>query len=266
MPEQDLTQVNTDKENLENQENQEQQENQENQENQSQQTQQTQQIDWEAEDNPYKKRYGDSQSQVQPLVRELQNYAEFDHNSRTWKPKSATPPVESEDFDKLLDGYDPEFKKAVGGFVSKQIKDSLDGYRKETDSVQEYNSSVTTSRSKAMEEFGTEFEFVKNGQMNNLSPLYKLADEIVINKYSVFNPDGTFIKYSNSDAEYLSTVEAYAILAKRAKVGNPEKAKLGAIQGKGTKLSAVKKELSYEDYNKLSNSEKDAYDLTQMGG
>ena len=28
-------------------------------------------IDWESDDNPYKKRYGDSQSQVTPLVRTL---------------------------------------------------------------------------------------------------------------------------------------------------------------------------------------------------
>ena len=258
MPEPDLTQANT--------ENSESQENQENQEQQESQENQFQQIDWEQDNNPYKKRYGDSQSQIQPLVKQLQEFATFDHNTRTWKPKTATPVVQDEDFDKLLDGYDPDFKKVVGGYVGSKIKDALNEYRKESTFAQEYNSSVLGSRSKAMEEFGGEFEFVKNGKMNPLSPLYKLADEIVVSKYAVFNPDGTFHKYSNPEAEYLSTVEAYAILAKRAKQSLPDKEKLGAIQGKGTKSSAGKKQLSYEEYNKLSEEEKDAYDLGQMGG
>lgn len=224
------------------------------------------QIDWEAEGNPYKKRYGDSQSQVQPLVRQLQEFADFDHTTRTWKPRSATPAVQSEDFDKLLDGYDPEFKKAVGGYVSDLVQKAQAKKDEESAYVNDFNSTVVSSRSKAMEEFGTEFEFVKNGAMNSQSPLYKLADEIVINKYAIFNPDSTFNRYSTPEAEYLATVEAYAILAKRAKQGNPDKSKLNAIQGKGTKSAADKKKLSYEEYNKLSNEEKDAYDLEQTGG
>ena len=224
------------------------------------------QIDWEGEDNPYKKRYGDSQSQIQPLVRELQQFADFDHNTRTWKPKSATPPVQEENFEELLDGFDPELKKSIGGYVSNLVQKAQAKKDEENTYVNEFNSTVISSRSKAMEEFGTEFEFVKNGKMNNLSPLYKLADEIVINKYAIFNPDSTFNRYSNPEAEYLATVEAYAILAKRAKQGNPDKSKFNAIQGQGTKSAADKKKLSYEEYSKLSEDEKDAYDLGQTGG
>ena len=65
-------------------------------------------VDWELDDNPYKKRYGDSQSQVQPLVRTLQQFAEYDHNTKTWKPKTQTVTTQpiSEDFEKVLEGYD----------------------------------------------------------------------------------------------------------------------------------------------------------------
>ena len=225
-------------------------------------------IDWDVDDNPYKKRYGDSQSQVQPLVRTLQQFAEYDHNTKTWKPKTTQAPVitQGEDFEKVLEGYDPEFRKALTGHTQKQINDALTEYRKESAFLSDYNSGVLANRSKAMEEFGDEFDFAKNGKMNTASPLYQLANEIVTSKYAVFNPDGTFAKYSVVEAEYMATVEAYAILAKRSKQQAPDKGKLTAIKGQGTGSAAVKGKLSYEEYNKLSTAEKDTYDLTQMGG
>lgn len=257
----DSTQTNT--ESTESQENQEAQEQQEQTNQQAQQ-----QIDWEVDTNPYKKRYGDSQSQIQPLVRTLQQFAEYDHTTKSWKPKTQptlTQP-QGEDFEKILEGYDPDFRKALDGYTQKQIKDAINEYRKESAFLSEYNSGVLNNRSKAIEEFGDEFEFAKNGKMNVESPLYQLANEIIHSKYAIFNPDGTFAKYSTSEAEYLATVEAYAILAKRAKQQPPDKNKLNVIQGKGTKSAGVKKQLAYEEYNKLSEAEKDVYDLSQMGG
>ena len=135
--------------------------------------------------------------------------------------------------------------------------------------MNDYNSGVQASRSKAMEEFGADFGFAKDGKMNTASPLYQLANEIIVNKYAVFAPDGTFQKYTTPEAEYQATVEAYAILSKREKQAAAQpvnKNKLGAIQGPGSKAAGIKKALSYEEYNKLSSDEKDAYDLTQQGG
>jgi len=40
---------------------------------------------------------------------------------------------------------------------------------------------------------------------------------------------------------------------------------LGAIQGKGTSGAGGKKALSFDEYNKLSDEEKDAYDMGQAG-
>lgn len=226
-------------------------------------------IDWEADDNPYKKRYGDSQSQVTPLVNTLQQFAEYDHDTKTWKPKAtpASPEVKvDEDFEKTLETYDPEFKKAIGGYVNKRVKDAIGEFRQESVFLNEYNSGVTNARSKALEEFGDEYEYAKNGKFNNASPLYKLANEILTEEYAQFNPDRTFHKYTTPDAEYLSTVKAYAILSKRSKQPPTEKGKMGAIQGKGTKSGAGKGTLTYEEYSKLSDADKDAYDLSQQGG
>ncbi len=221
-------------------------------------------VDWELDDNPYKKRYGDSQSQVQPLVRTLQQFAEYDHNTKTWKPKAAPVSVQQADvdFEKALEGYDPEFVKILKGWTQKQWNE----FQKQSTFITEYNSGVQSSRNKAIEEFGEEFDFAKNGKMNVASPLYRLANEIIHNKYAIFNPDGTFAKYSSSDAEYMATVEAYAILSKRSKQQAPDKGKLTAIKGQGTGSAAVKKTLTYDEYSKLSNAEKDVYDLSQMGG
>jgi hypothetical protein len=224
------------------------------------------QIDWEQDTNPYRKRYTDSQSQIQPLVRTLQQFAEFDHNTKTWKPKAPLTPAQAEDFERVLEGYDPEFRKALDGYTDKKIKVALTEFQKESAFVSEFNSKMLAGRSKAMEDFGSEFDFAKDGKMNMQSPLYQLANEIVQNKYVVFNPDGTFNRYSTPDAEYLATVEAYAILSKRSKQPPQDKGKLGAIKGQTTGSAAVKKQLSYEEYNKLSDAEKDSYDSAQLGG
>ena len=126
-------------------------------------------IDWEANDNPYKKRYGDSQGQVTPLVRTLQQFAEYDHNTKTWKPKTqASQPASSEvdDVDKILEGYDPDFRKALGGYVSRQVQDGINKFRQESAFMTEYNSGIQAARSKAIEEFGSEFDFSKDGKFN----------------------------------------------------------------------------------------------------
>lgn len=244
----------------------------ENQEGQVQEGQQQtdqqaqQQIDWENEQNPYRKRYTDSQSQIQPLVRTLQQFAEYDHSTKSWKPKTqVVSQPQNSDFEKILEGYDPEFKKAMFGYTQKQITEALNAYKQESAFLSEYNSGVLNSRSKAMEEFGEEFDFAKNGKMNTASPLYQLANEIVTSKYAVFNPDGTFLKYNSPDAEYLATCEAYAILARRSKQQTQNKAPLNAIKGKGTGSAAVKRNLSYEEYKNLpTDADRDAYDLAQL--
>ncbi len=225
-------------------------------------------IDWENEANPYRKRYGDSQGQIQPLVRTLSQFAEYDHNTKTWKPKTAqvASVIGGEDFEKTLEGYDPEFKKALTGYTQKQIDSAITKFRQESVFMTEYNSQVTAARNKALEEFGDEFELSKGGKFNTESPLYKLANEILTAKYARFNPDGTFHSYATPDAEYLSTMEAYAIISKRVKQQPPDKGKLGAIQGKGTAAAGVKKVLTYEEYSKLTNEQKDTYDLSQTGG
>lgn len=265
MPEQGLTQDNAQSGNLENQEAQGQQQGQQEQTNQATQ----QQIDWENENNPYRKRYTDSQSQVQPLVRTLQQFAEYDHTTKTWKPKTQTvsqPQGGDVDFEKILEGYDPDFRKALSGFTRKQVNDAIAEYKKESAFLSEYNSGVQESRSKAISEYGSEYNFAKDGKMNTASPLYQMANEIILNKYAIFNPDGTFQKYNNAEAEYLATTEAYAILTKRSKQQPQGKEKFNAIKGQGTGSAAVKRSLTYAEYSKLSEAEKDAYDLSQIGG
>ena len=267
----DLTQANTQV--AEGEDNQQAEGQQEGEEGQRQTNQQVQQpvIDWESETNPYKKRYGDSQGQIQPLVRVLQQFAEYDHNTKTWKQKtqvvSPQPPIIDAEVERAFAGYDPEFVKALIGYINPLRTELSELKKARQDSVfmTEYNSGIQEARSKAIQEFGSEFDFAKDGKFNTESPLYKLANEILTAKYAQFNPDGSFHKYNSADAEYMSTVEAYAILSKRSKQTPTDKGKLGAIEGKGTKATGGKKVLSFEEYDKLSSEQKDAYDLQQSG-
>ena len=241
------------------------------QQNDQQQGQDGQQsvIDWESESNPYKKRYSDSQGQVTPLVSTLKSFAEYDHSTKTWKPKTQAvnpPQGGDDDVEKLLEGYDPDFRKNLKVYTQRQIDSALNKFNERNTFVESYNKGVTSARDKCIKEFGSDYEYAKDGKFNPASPLYKLADEILTTKYAQFQPDGTFYRYTTPDAEYLATVEAYAIITKRAAQGNVQgKTKLGAIQGKGTSGAGGKKGLSYEEYSKLSDSEKDAYDMGQVG-
>ncbi len=223
-------------------------------------------IDWEREDNPYRKRYGDSQGQINPLVRTLNQFAEYDHNTKQWKLKTQAPIIPQEDDpEKVLEQYDPEFRKALSGYTQKQIDAAITKYRQESVFMTDFNSQVTEARNKSLAEFGSEFEFAKDGKFNPESPLYKLANDILTNKYAQFNPDGTFHKYTFPDAEYMATVEAYAIMARRAKQNPPvNKGQLNAIQGKGSKSAGVREQLGFEEYSKLTSEQKDAYDASQV--
>ena len=244
----------------------------ENQEQEQPQETAQPQVNWDDEGNVYKKRYADSQSQIQPLVRTLQQFADFDHTTKSWKPKvTQAPPTQEQvdEMDRLLDGYDPNFVKAMKSIITplKTQVEEFKRYRKESDEQTDFTAKFTSSRSKAIEEFGGEFDYVKNGKFNPESPLYKMADSILCEKYAEFNPDGSFHRLTTPDGEYLATVEAYAILSRNAKKAptNPNTGKLGAIAGKGSKAGGVKRKLSSDEYNKLSTSEKDTYDAQEMG-
>jgi hypothetical protein len=226
-------------------------------------------VDWEAEDNPYKKRYEDSQGQVAPVVNTLKQFAEYDHNTKTWKPKTQqsqqTQPTE-DDVEKLLEGYDPDFRKNIGVYTQKQIEKALNRYNENNTFMSNYNNGVTSSRARAIQDFGDEYELVKDGAFNQNSPLYKIADGILQKDYAEFNADGTFKRYTRPDAEYKSIAEAYALIQKKSKADpNFGKQKLGAIQGKGTTSGGIKGKMSWEEYEKLSDEQKDAYDMAQTG-
>lgn len=226
------------------------------------------QVDWEADDNPYKKRYMDSERQAPALVNTLKQFAEYDHNTKTWKPKgqSQQAHVTDDDVEKLLEGYDPDFRKNIGVYTQKQIEKALTKFQEQSTFTSNYNSNLVASRQKAIQEFGQEYELAKDGKFNPQSPLYKIADEILTKDYAEFNADGTFKKYTRPDAEYKAIVEAYAIIQRKSKLDpNFGKTKLGAIQGKGTGANSGKKQLSFEEYEKLSDEEKDSYDMQQTG-
>ena len=182
-------------------------------------------IDWEAEDNPYKKRYGESQSQVTPLVNTLKSFAEYDHNTKSWKPKKQEVSRETQeednlDFDKLFAGYDPEFTGNLKRAFA-PIQEKLSRYEKqekEKEFVSNYNEGVKSSRNKALEKFGNEYELSKDGKnFNPASPLYKLADEILTKEYCLFNPDGSFHRFTVPNAEYLAIADAYATIEQKLK-------------------------------------------------
>src|SRR3990167_9024587 len=111
-------------------------------------------IDWEADDNPYKKRYGDSQGQIQPLVRTINQFAEFDHTTKSWKPKPQQAPVKEVDdgAEQALAGYDPDFVKNVGSYFGKQIAPlkselaDLKRQRQEAEQMAQYSSGIKVSQ------------------------------------------------------------------------------------------------------------------------
>ncbi len=121
-----------------------------------------QNIDWEKDSNPYKKRYGESQSQIQPLVNVLRRFADYDHQTGEWKPRQAESPkqeISTDDFNKMLDGYDPEFVKSLRVAVGREVESGItkfrDSFYKENSRISEYNSTLDKSRKRVISEFGS---------------------------------------------------------------------------------------------------------------
>lgn len=227
------------------------------------------QIDWESSDNPYRQRYENSQSQIKPLTEVLKQHLEYDHNTKTWRPKTQQKTQqEPVDFDKVFSGYDPEFSgnlKRVLAPLQQEIK-TLREEKEQNAFLNNYNSIKEKAQAQVIKDFGDEFELVVNGQFNLNSPLYKVANEILRSDYAEYNADGSFRKFNRPDAEYKAVREAFGIIQKRMKADpNFGKTKLGSIQGKGTSGAGGKKVLTEEEYLKLSEDEKDAIDMAQIG-
>jgi len=179
----------------------------------------------------------------------------------TQSQQAQTPAKKEEVQDKIVDltqHFDPETAKILQNYFGQLLQTKLDGFQKTTAEQNSFQSQVTES----WEETKKDYPDAANPQ----SKLYIRANEILMERgLALQNPDGT-VQLLTPFA-YRMAVEAAVAESNRQAPANAQtrtnKSKAGAIQGRGSK-TAVQGKLSYDQYNALTDEQKDAYDKSQL--
>jgi len=164
----------------------------------------------------------------------------------------------AEEITDLTKHFDPETAKILSGYVKNMLKTEFSSFQESSKKQTEFQSQV----SDVWEETKKEFPDAANPQ----SKLYSRANEILYERgLAEQTPDGG-VKLLTPFAYRIAVEAASVELGKQASENagtNAKKGQAGAIQGKGSKTSSGK--LTYDQYNKLSDDEKDAYDKQTTG-
>mgnify|MGYP001576178020 FL=1 len=171
--------------------------------------------------------------------------------------QAAQTPKQAEKIQDKIDDlsyFDPETGKALSGYVQKQIAAALEKSQNDSRSQSEFSSQIT----QIWEE--TKKLYPEAADPN--SKLYQRANQLLFER--------GLAKQDNSGALTLATPFAYRIAveaaaqelsrqAPEAAATQVKRSQAGAIQGRSSK-SVPQGKLTFDQYSKLSDEEKNAYD------
>lgn len=172
--------------------------------------------------------------------------------------QQAQTPVEKEEVrDKINDlsqHFDEDTAKILENYVNNRLETKIAEMGQSNKAQSEFESEVSEN----WEETKKLYPDVANPQ----SKLYLRANEIMFErKLAELEADGT-VKLLTPFAYRIAVEAADSELSRQATEAAPnqtKKSQAGIVQGKGSKTVSQGK-LTYEEYNKLSDDEKDAYD------
>lgn len=164
-----------------------------------------------------------------------------------------------EEITDLTKHFDPETARILSGYFKNLLKTEIDGFQQNSRVQQEFQKSV----SDVWEETKKLFPDVVNPQ----SKLYVRANEILFERgLAELDANGN-IKLLSPFAYRMATEAAYSELGMKTSENagtQARKGQAGMVQGKGSKGFGGGK-LTYEQYQKLSDEEKDTYDKQSRG-
>jgi len=173
------------------------------------------------------------------------------------------PPKEKEKIEEkitdLTKHFDPDTAKILSGYFKNLLKTEFDGFQENSRVQGEFQKQVTD----VWAETEKLFPDVKNQQ----SKLYVRANDILFERQlAEITPSGE-VKLLTPFAYRIAVEAAYTELGRQASenaAAPGKKGRAGMIQGKGSKGFGGGK-LSFEQYQKLSDDDKDAYDKSTTG-
>lgn len=160
--------------------------------------------------------------------------------------------------DDLTQYFDPETAKVLTGYFKGMLQKELQNFQQQSKSQSEFVSQVN--------EIWEETKKLYPEASDPKSKLYQRANEILFERnLAEMGTDGT-VKLLTPFA-YRIAVEAASMELSRQAPENAQlqikKGQATAVQGKGSKATPTGK-LTYEQYQALSDEQKDAYDQAQL--
>ena len=199
--------------------------------------------------------YTNSNREATRMAQELKRLNTLLQQASTPEKKEAI----EEKIDDLTKHFDPETARILQGYFGNLVKSELEKLQETTRTQGEFQKQVTD----VWDETKKLFPDVANPN----SKLYVRANEILFER-GLAEVDATGkIRLLSPFAYRMATEAAYSELGMKASEDAGVKAKkgqAGMVQGKGSKGFGGGK-LTYEQYQKLSDEEKDTYDKSTTG-
>ena len=199
--------------------------------------------------------YSNSNREATRMAQELKRLNTLLQQARTPEKREAI----QEEITDLTKHFDPETARILSGYFKNMLKTEFDNYQNQSRVQNEFQSQVST----VWEETKKLFPDVANPQ----SKLYVRANEILFERNLAEVDAGGGIRLLTPFA-YRIAVEAASLELGRQASENAgtqtKKGQAGMVQGKGSKGFGGGK-LTYDQYQKLSDEEKDAYDKSTTG-
>ena len=181
---------------------------------------------------------------------------------QTQLQQASTPKEKAEIREEITDltkHFDPETARILNGYVENRIKSALDGFLNQSKVQSEFQGQVSDVWKETLKLFPD--------VANQESKLYVRANEILFERnLAEVAPNGE-IRLLTPFAYRIATEAASIELGRQASENagtQAKKGQAGMVQGKGSKGMGAGK-LTYDQYNKLSDDEKDAYDKQSRG-
>ena len=199
--------------------------------------------------------YVNSNKEATRMAQEIKRLNTLVQQANTPKEKA----VVQDKIDDLTQHFDPETARILSGYFKNLLKTEFEGFQNQSRVQSEFQEQVSS----VWEETKKLFPDAANSE----SKLYTRANEILFERnLAEVDTDGN-IRLLTPFA-YRIAVEAASVELGRHASENAEtqarKGQAGMVQGKGSKGMGAGK-LTYEQYNKLSDDEKDAYDKSTSG-
>jgi len=199
--------------------------------------------------------YESSNREATRMAQEIKRLTTLSQQTLTPEKKEAI----QDEINDLTKYFDPDTAKILTGYIDNKLKTSIGGFQEQSRVQGEFQKEVSDVWGETVK--------VYPDAANKDSKLYVRANEILFERKLAEIDGENNIRLLTPFAYRIAVEAAYQELGRQSSeiaATNVKKNQANKIQGKGSKAQGGGK-LTYEQYQKLSDEAKDAYDKSNTG-